>query len=254
MSNHETEHITRVHLHTLQNTYPMSRLLLEPVLSVSDSPYEAKVRCVPEDTTVSAVALPSEEARLDTPSLGFGLADTTPEASPPSVAASWSPNPPGRRATGRDSCMLLSYFMVIKWPSIHGRCRADRRPWFFRPSSRSTGTPGVDQIPGGELVRDRLFVHISVAYFAAHLHICRQFPYPQPGDAPGGMLMPSRRSFRDIFSLTIINHSLDNLKLYGSHYRFWINVFRDIIFDLSIISMLKTKLRDNKSPYITRSF
>jgi len=44
--------------------------------------------------------------------------------------------------------------------------------------------------PGGELVRDRLFVHTEgMAYFVAALYIYRKFPYSQPGDAPDGMLM-----------------------------------------------------------------
>jgi len=31
-----------------------------------------------------------------------------------------------------------------------------------------------------------------MAYFAAALHICKTFPIPQPGYAPGGMLMPPK--------------------------------------------------------------
>ena len=66
--------------------------------------------------------------------------------------------------------------------------------------SGSTKTPEVDHSSGSELVRDRLFVHPEgVAYIAAHLHIYRQFPYPQPGDAPGGMLMPVGREYTSIY-------------------------------------------------------
>lgn len=44
---------------------------------------------------------------------------------------------------------------------------------------------GTDHFPGGELVRDYLFVHAEgVAYFAASLYIYRMFSYPQPGRRP----------------------------------------------------------------------
>jgi len=85
-------------------------------LFLINSPSGAWIRSVPEDTAVSAVILPDERATLDTPSLGVGLADTTPGASPLPVAVPWGLGGPHNKT---QCCCYRSSWFKIFWLCRH---------------------------------------------------------------------------------------------------------------------------------------
>jgi hypothetical protein len=148
-------------------------------------------RCMPLGTTVSAVDLPVERAMLDNLWTGFWLANNDLWGELPSTARFGVSETP----VAVTSIALFVSIIIFKvwlsghrWHQLRAICR------FSSLFARSRKIPGVDQFPGGELVRDRLFVQSRRVWLISRLPCIStgRSPIRNLGTRPAAYSCPDR--------------------------------------------------------------